>query len=66
MYYGGNDWLADVADVNRLLKGLPKEVIESTKFIPDWMHLDFIWGMDAPDEVYKSLIADAFNDLENV
>lgn len=66
LYYGGNDWLADVNDVKLLFAGLPDGVVHSTKFIPDWMHLDFIWGIDAPSEVYENLINDALKDLVKV
>ncbi|XP_065684847.1 lysosomal acid lipase/cholesteryl ester hydrolase isoform X1 [Hydra vulgaris] len=59
MYSGGNDWLADSNDVSKLLDLLPEEIIISHKVIDSWMHLDFIWGMDAPEEVYNDLIADA-------
>ena len=59
MYSAGQDWLADPADVKELLLHLPKEVVVSHKVIESWMHLDFIWGMDAPREVYYDLIANA-------
>lgn len=65
LYYGGHDWLADIKDVNVLLKKLPSGVVKLQKLIGSWMHLDFIWGMDAPREVYKSLIADALEDNKN-
>jgi len=64
LYYGGNDWLADSQDVHRLFDSLPKGVLHSKSFIKSWMHLDFIWGMDAPTEVYDDLIRDALLDLE--
>ena len=64
LYSGGNDWLADPSDVERLLDGLPKGVVEHRKVIPEWMHLDFIWGMNAPQEIYDDLIKDAIKDVE--
>ena len=64
LYHGGNDWLADPTDVKLLVDELPKGVVKSIKFIPDWMHLDFIWGIDAPKMVYNDLIRDALEDFE--
>jgi len=66
LYYAGNDWLADPKDVHLLFNGLPKGVLTADpKFIPKWMHLDFIWGENAADKVYKDLIHDALQDLEH-
>lgn len=64
LYYAGNDWLADTADVKHLISSLPDGVLKNQDlhFIPDWMHLDFIWGIDARREVYDSLIQDALHD----
>jgi len=66
LYSGGNDWLADPSDVKALLAGLPKDVVEFHYEIKSWMHLDFIWGMDAPNEVYYHLIQDALKDVNRL
>ncbi|XP_065054699.1 lysosomal acid lipase/cholesteryl ester hydrolase-like isoform X2 [Rhopilema esculentum] len=56
LYSGGNDWLADPDDVTRLIATLaPKNVLKN-KQIDAWMHLDFIWGMDATSLIYKDII----------
>lgn len=63
LYYAGNDWLADLVDVKHLIDSLERSsIIESANFIPEWMHLDFIWGINAPNEVYYGLIKDALAD----
>ena len=54
LYYASNDWLADPRDVMLLAQALPNVV--HSKEIPNWEHLDFIWGLDATTLVYKPLI----------
>ena len=56
LYSGGNDWLADPSDVNRLVKMLPAKNVLRHDVIEEWMHLDFIWGMDATKLVYYDII----------
>jgi lysosomal acid lipase/cholesteryl ester hydrolase len=54
LYYASNDWLADPQDVTLLAKALP-DLVHSEE-IPNWEHLDFIWGLDAAKLVYKPLM----------
>ncbi|XP_078079693.1 gastric triacylglycerol lipase isoform X2 [Mustelus asterias] len=54
LWSGGNDWLADPHDVDMLLKQMPNVIYHNR--IPDWEHLDFIWGMDAPQRMYYDII----------
>ncbi|XP_072335065.1 gastric triacylglycerol lipase isoform X1 [Scyliorhinus torazame] len=55
IWSGGHDWLADPHDVDTLLKQIPNVIYR--KEIPDWEHLDFIWGMDAPRRMYYDMIS---------
>ncbi len=53
--YLDNDWLADPKDVRVLLEGLPR--LEEAYRVPnpDFNHIDFLWGLDAPELVYEKI-----------
>ncbi|KAK2505408.1 hypothetical protein MC885_005364 [Smutsia gigantea] len=55
VWNGGNDLLADPGDVDVLLTKLPNLIHH--KKIPPYNHLDFIWAMDAPQEIYNEIIS---------
>ncbi|XP_036121455.1 gastric triacylglycerol lipase-like isoform X1 [Molossus molossus] len=55
VWTGGNDWLTVPHDVDLLLSKLPNVIYH--KKIPIYNHLDFIWAMDAPREVYNEIIS---------
>eukprot|EP00058_Branchiostoma_floridae_P024848 XP_002610338.1 hypothetical protein BRAFLDRAFT_72470 [Branchiostoma floridae] len=54
MFSGGHDILADPKDVAILEGELPN--ITHKKVLPEWEHLDFIWGMDAARRCYADII----------
>lgn len=53
-YYSENDWLAAKDDVEKLLKQLSNIVAET--YIPRYNHLDYVWGINAPQEIYKDVL----------
>ncbi|XP_062070876.1 gastric triacylglycerol lipase [Lepus europaeus] len=55
VWSGGNDWLADPQDVDLLLPKL-SNLIYHKEILP-YNHLDFIWAMNAPQEVYNEIIS---------
>ncbi|XP_022112190.1 gastric triacylglycerol lipase-like [Acanthaster planci] len=54
LYWGGNDWLADPKDVQLLIPRLRS--LWQNVYIPQYDHLDFIWGTDARHWVYEPII----------
>jgi len=63
LYYGDNDLLADITDVEKTISELPFIASIPNLWImihevdyTNWNHVDFVWGMDAKTYVYKDLI----------
>lgn len=56
--YGGQDYLSDVNDVEALLGQLhdhhPDKLV--VKFIEDYAHADFVFGVNAKQDVYDDVI----------
>ena len=60
LFTGGEDWLADPTDVAGLVPILHKSgVLRRQINISYYDHLDFIWGLDAYDMVYKHILDEA-------
>ncbi len=60
LYYSEADWLADANDVRASLIGvIPPEYLKLAKNMPHFNHFDFIWGLNAPAEVYAEIISTA-------
>lgn len=56
LHYADNDWLSSVTDVERLYQGLPSKLGKFRVNFPKFNHLDFLWGIDAPKLVYKTIL----------
>ncbi|XP_029707753.2 lipase 3 [Aedes albopictus] len=57
LFYANNDWLAGPVDVANLFNRLTKTSIGMFKVPNDnFNHVDFLWGNDAPEVVYKQLL----------
>ncbi|XP_066475589.1 lipase member M-like [Tiliqua scincoides] len=54
VWAGGQDQLSDPRDVSILIQQIKNLVY--FKSIPEWAHLDFIWGLDAPQHMYNNII----------
>ncbi|KAL0127528.1 hypothetical protein PUN28_003064 [Cardiocondyla obscurior] len=55
LFYGDNDWLVNSLDVKRLYRSLSNVFLYRVS-LPNFNHLDFIWGKDAYKFVYKEVL----------
>ena len=55
MYTGSNDWLVSTVDASKLWSRV--KTLVTNKVVDDWEHLDFIWAMNAPSQVYNDVIS---------
>ncbi|XP_058839895.1 lipase 3-like isoform X1 [Topomyia yanbarensis] len=57
LFYANNDWLAGPMDVANLFSRLTRTSIGMFRVPNDnFNHVDFLWGNDAPEVVYKQLV----------
>ncbi|XP_043843000.1 gastric triacylglycerol lipase-like [Dromiciops gliroides] len=54
LWSGGSDFMTPSNDTENLLRRLPNVIYH--KKIPSYTHMDFIWGMDASEQIYNELI----------
>jgi lysosomal acid lipase/cholesteryl ester hydrolase len=55
IFTGGNDWLADPQDVKNLIPKISHVMINHT-YVASYEHLDFIWGLNAPELIYSVIM----------
>ena len=55
LFTGTNDYLADPADVTRLVAEVPAESIVYSDNQDDFAHLDFTWAFDANTRIYNKV-----------
>ena len=60
LFYGGNDLLADVRDVELLRQSLSDAVVYDL-YLDSFNHLDFVWGTTAYKHVYNIIIQQIYN-----
>uniref|UniRef100_A0A8C0HQ97 Lipase n=1 Tax=Buteo japonicus TaxID=224669 RepID=A0A8C0HQ97_9AVES len=53
-WYGGKDWISVPEDVNMTLSRITNLVYK--KYIPEFIHFDFIWGMQAYEQIYREIL----------
>ncbi|NXH15423.1 LIPM Lipase, partial [Bucco capensis] len=53
-WYGGKDWISAPEDVHLMLPRIAN--VAYTKYIPDFVHFDFLWGAQAYQQVYKEML----------
>ncbi|VDK57478.1 unnamed protein product [Anisakis simplex] len=57
LYWSDKDWLATETDIKRsLLPKIQPQFLKQNNRLNDYNHFDFIWGLRAPDEIYKPII----------
>ncbi|NWS61598.1 LICH hydrolase, partial [Chunga burmeisteri] len=54
VWYGGRDWISVPEDVNTTLLRITN--VAYKKYIPEFVHFDFLWSMQAYEQVYKEIL----------
>uniref|UniRef100_A0A670ZK81 Lipase n=1 Tax=Pseudonaja textilis TaxID=8673 RepID=A0A670ZK81_PSETE len=54
LWSGGNDLFANITDVEALIARLSNVIYH--QHVPEWQHLDYIWGLDATEVMYMRII----------
>uniref|UniRef100_A0AC35TX98 Lipase n=1 Tax=Rhabditophanes sp. KR3021 TaxID=114890 RepID=A0AC35TX98_9BILA len=67
LYWGDSDWLGDEKDIkSHILPNLDPAILKGNVELKDFNHLDFIWGLRAPDEVYHPILQTIQADLKAI
>ncbi|XP_070157111.1 lipase 3-like [Polyergus mexicanus] len=56
LFYGANDWLVNISEVQKLSRLLPNVMDMYEVPWPKFNHVDFVWAKDAPKLVYKRIL----------
>lgn len=56
LFSGGQDFLADPTDVAHLTSRIHPSWIAQTTVLPEYGHLDFVWGLDAGTRLYPDVV----------
>jgi len=56
IYYGANDWLVSIEDVQRIIVQVPNLVYEELNSYEKFNHLDFMWANDVVELLYNNVI----------
>nr|XP_056705246.1 lipase member M-like [Euleptes europaea] len=54
IWHGGHDWLCQPVEIEALLPRITNLI--HLKYLPDWNHFDFLWGLDAPERLYREIL----------
>lgn len=55
-FYGRNDWLVSEKDAVRTCREIPGVEQTFVSGDPEWMHNDFVFGIQAKEEVYDKIL----------
>jgi len=56
LFTGGQDYLADPKDVAQMILELPPSKIVFRNNVPEYSHIDPIWGINAKDLIYPDIL----------
>jgi pimeloyl-ACP methyl ester carboxylesterase len=56
IFSGGEDWLADPTDADYIYSQVESETLVFRKSVPDYDHMDFVWGITANKIIYADLL----------
>jgi len=56
VFSGGEDWLADPTDADFIFDQIQPQTLVFRKSIPDYNHMDFVWGLTANKIIYPDLL----------
>jgi pimeloyl-ACP methyl ester carboxylesterase len=56
IFSGGEDWLADPTDADYIYDNIDPKTLVFRKTIPNYNHMDFVWGLSANNLIYTDLL----------